>query len=384
MGQFLFLNEFMEKVIPWFRLKKVPGVGNHLCKCLIDRFQTPQNVFGASHEELTRINGVSKQLAGAILSPYAEDDIKREIDIAFKLNCQIITLADPQYPALLSHIHDPPPYIYVKGELGNTKNSIAVVGSRQASGYGISIAKKLSTDLSLLGLTVVSGMALGIDAAAHEGALLANGKTIAVLGSGLGVIYPHENKAFFDRIIKTGAVISELPVMEQPNSYNFPARNRIISGMTLGTVVVEAAQKSGSLITARLAAEQGREVFAVPGSINSLKSAGTHNLLKQGAKLVASAKDIIEELPPFSYISSNENINVDATKEQDQSASLDMTPEEIKIYKLIEPYPVHIDDISQKSGMEVGKLAGILLNLELRGIVNQMPGKYFYMSEDKH
>jgi DNA processing protein len=367
----------MEKILPWLALKNVPGVGNHLFKSLMDRFGDPQKVFEASEHDLLGIEGISKQLAGAILSFHAGDDIKREIDATAGQNCQMVTLADPQYPTLLRCIHDPPPYIYVKGNLADTEKSMALVGSRQASSYGIAVAKRLGMDLALLGLVVVSGMARGIDAAAHDGALSAKGNTIAVLGSGLGIVYPPENEKLFHRIIESGAVISEFPIMEPPNAYNFPARNRIIAGMTLGTVVVEAAAKSGSLITARLAADQGREVFAVPGSINSAKSSGVHNLLKQGAKLVTSVNDIIEEFPRLMF----DAVSKEPQEREDHGANvnpmLPMTPEESCIFNLIEPYPIHIDELSQKAGLGIGPLAGILLNLELKGVVTQMPGKYF-------
>jgi DNA processing protein len=223
-------------------------------------------------------------------------------------------------------------------------------------------------------------MARGIDTAAHIGAISANGQTIAVLGSGLGVIYPPENRRLYDEIIENGAVISEFPIMEGPNAYNFPARNRIISGMTLGTLVVEAAQRSGSLITARLAGEQGREVFAVPGNINSAKSTGAHNLLKQGAKLVACAEDVIEEFYQFQNKVNKEDTLSEKKSEAVTRLSPDLTGDESAIYRVLEPYPIHIDALSQQTGMHVGKLSIILLNLELKGLVSQSPGKYFTIS----
>jgi len=368
----------MEKILPWVALKNVSGVGNYLFKRLIDRFQTPDRVFCAAKTELMSVEGVSNRLAISIKAHHIFDAAKKEIERAEKNKCRIITLNDPEYPPLLLNIHDPPPYIYVHGSLENTQHSIAIVGSRSASSYGLSMAKRLSGELSSLGLPIVSGMARGIDTAAHQGALAANGKTIAVLGSGLGIIYPPENRQLFYKIIESGAVVSEFPMMEEPNAYNFPARNRIISGITMGTLVVEAAKKSGSLITARLAGEQGREVFAVPGNINSLKSTGTHNLLKQGAKLVACAQDVVEEFYQLA----------DAVKENsrpgkgssDAGGAITLSEEEARIYDMLEPYPIHIDALSQKSNFEIGKLAGLLLNLELKGIVSQSPGKYFTIS----
>jgi DNA processing protein len=367
----------MEKFLPWLALKHVPGVGNHLYKSLIERFDNPWKVFEASLQDLESMEGIGRQLATTILSFRPGDEIRREIDAATAQKCRIVTLTDPCYPVLLREIHDPPPYLYVKGDLGDTQKSIAVVGSRQASTYGVAVANRLGRDLASMGMVVISGMARGIDAAAHEGALAAKGKTIAVLGSGLGVVYPRENEKLFYRIVESGAVVSEFPVMEPPNAYNFPARNRIIAGMTLGTVVVEAAARSGSLITARLAAEQGREVFAVPGSVHSAKSSGVHNLLKQGAKLAAAAEDIIEEFPRLQLEAA-----LNASPRQNENAAVfppapAMTPEESAVYRFLEAYPVHIDALSQKTGMPVGRMTGILLTLELRGIITQMPGKYF-------
>jgi len=374
----------MKHIQPWLALKNVTGIGNHLYKRLLDQFKEPEQVFNANKSALMMVAGVSDRIAGAIKGFRFSDSLKKEIELAKKQQCRIITFSDPEYPPLLHHISDPPPYIYVKGCLDNTDRSVAIVGSRNASSYGKSMAMILSRDLAVRGLNIVSGMARGIDTAAHLGAISAKGKTIAVLGSGLGVIYPPENRRLYDEIIENGAVISEFPIMEGPNAYNFPARNRIISGMTLGTLVVEAAQRSGSLITARLAGEQGREVFAVPGSVNSAKSTGAHNLLKQGAKLVASAEDVIEEFYQFQ----NKAIIKDTLPEErsntEKSLLPDLTGDELIIYKVLEPYPVHIDELSRQTGMDVGRLSIILLNLELKGLVNQHPGKYFIISGEKN
>ncbi len=356
-------------------LKHVPGVGPHVCKILVERFGSPENVFNASLKELESVPGVSRQSALAISGFRPPDGLKRELDAAVSNQCRIITYADREYPSLLRVIHDPPPYLYVKGDVTFTDQSMAVVGSRQASSYGISVSKRMAGDLASLGWTVVSGLARGIDAAAHEGALAANGNTVAVLGCGLGVIYPPENKRLFCRIVESGAVISEFPMMAPPNAYHFPARNRIIAGMCLGVLVVEAAAKSGSLITARLAAEYGRDVFAVPGSIHSAKSSGVHGLLKQGAKLVASVQDIIEEFPALCRADAPSQSNPPHAQADPPAVAL--TCEESEIYRQLEAYPVHIDALCQKSRMTIGQLAGILLNLELKGFILQMPGKYF-------
>jgi DNA processing protein len=301
-----------------------------------------------------------------------------ELDHSARKGYGIIPLTHRDYPRLLREIPDPPPYLYVSGKLSNSALKIAVVGSRNATGYGLATTRSLCAGLAAMGITIVSGMARGIDTAAHEGALAAGGETIAVLGSGLERIYPAENRKLFHRISKNGAVVSEFSLKTEPEGHNFPLRNRIISGMSLGTVVVEATKKSGSLITARLAAEQNREVFAVPGSIQSFKSTGTHTLIKQGAKLVEHAQDIVEELAPYfhgiQYPASDSPGDVDAVPAP-------LSGDESMVYEALEPYPIHIDELSRKISIESGKLSGILLKLELNGMVMQSPGKYFSLSE---
>jgi DNA processing protein len=222
-----------------------------------------------------------------------------EIERALRQGCRLVTLTDPDFPLLLREIPDPPPFLYVRGDLAGCPRPIAVVGSRNATAYGVETTHRICKDLAGLGFTVVSGMALGIDAAAHEGALSGQGRTVAVLGSGLDNIYPPQHRRLAERIAGSGAVISEFPLQAGPEAHHFPVRNRIISGMSLGTVVVEATKDSGSLITARLAAEQNREVFAVTGSIQSFKSMGTHTLIKEGATLVENVQDIVAELGHF-------------------------------------------------------------------------------------
>lgn len=379
----------MDPVQPWFALKDVPGVGNFVFKRLLDRFGDPQAVFQADPAALAEVEGVGGRIAGAIRRYRLTDAVKREMDLAAAHGCRIHTLVDAAYPALLREISDPPPFLYARGRLCPMENSIAVVGSRNATSYGLSMARRLGADLAALGLPVVSGMARGVDTAAHEGALSAGGVTVAVLGCGLGVIYPPENRGLFDRITEAGAVISELPIMEPPNTYNFPARNRIIAGMTLGTVVVEAARQSGSLITARLAAEQGREVFAVPGSIHSQKSTGAHNLLKQGAKLVTGVDDVVEEFYHLRqrFASQNQPENPADTRTPPPNASAGpaagLSDAENRLLGLLDAYPVHMDELCDRSGLESGKIAGILLTLELKGMIVSHPGKYFTVSGEK-
>jgi len=346
----------MEKNLTWFTLKSVPGIGNHLFKKLIELFKTPEAIFGASAEDLLRIEGMTGRIVSSLGKYKIPDKVKRDYDLTMKRGYGIVTMSDPQYPPLLLEIPDPPPFLYVHGRLEKSIKNIAVVGSRNASSYGIETTKRLCSSLAARGITIVSGMARGIDTSAHKGALDGNGKTIAVLGSGFERVYPAENRGLFDRIAENGAVISEFPLHTEPEAYNFPIRNRIISGVSLGTIVVEATKKSGSLITARLAAEQNREVFAVPGNVQSFKSIGTHTLIKQGAKLVEHAQDVIEEFESIPGMSSGD-INQSGEKEEDKLPPM-------------------------TTSIEPGKLSGILLKLELMGLVEQAPGKLFSLKKD--
>ncbi len=371
-------NLVMRTLFSWFALKAVSGIGNHLFKRLLDRFSSPSLVFEAPQEDLLQVNGITPRIVTAIKAHNIPEPVKKDFDLVMKKGYQIVTMSDPAYPSLLLQIPDPPPFLYVFGNLCNSIRNIAVVGSRNATSYGISITKRLCEELAALDFTIVSGMAVGIDTAAHTGALTGKGKTIAVLGSGLEKVYPHKNLKLFHKIAEKGAVISEFPLLEAPEPHNFPIRNRIISGISLGTVIVEATQKSGSLITARLAAEQGREVFAVPGNINSFKSIGTHSLIKQGAKLVENTQDILEELSPLITDDSLNNKIKHKDKPEDKIAKPpSLSSEESLVFTGLGHYPVHIDDLSRKISMEPGKLSGILLKLELQGIVNQAPGKFF-------
>ena len=368
----------MESCLPWMILKNVPGIGNHLYKRLLERFETPERVFSATKDELLGVDGITSRLISNIYRRSTPDWIKKDLDLVQKKHYSIVTMANPAFPPLLHQIPDPPPFLYVFGTIDDIKDPIAVVGSRNATDYGIDTTHRLCSDLASLGMTIVSGMARGIDTAAHVGALSAKGKTVAVLGSGLERIYPRENRKLFYQIAENGAVISEFPLHEEPKALNFPQRNRIISGMSLGTVIVEAARKSGSLITARMAAEQGREVFAVPGSIQSFKSAGTHGLIKQGAKLVDYAGDIVEEL---SHLLSFKPDIGRLNPAEKGSAQASLSPDEQAVLNTLEAYPIHIDDLIRKTSLDAGKLAGILLMLEIAGLVRQSPGKRFSRPE---
>ncbi len=359
----------------WFRLRSVTGIGDLLFRRLLLRFATPEAVFAARDDALLAVDGVSARVVDALRrTPANRDAVRRELDRAAHLGIRIVTQRDPDYPWLLLEIPDPPPFVYVRGDLTRSSCPVAVVGSRNATPYGRNTTKRLCRELAGHTITVVSGMARGIDTAAHEGVLEADGTTVAVLGSGLECIYPPENRRLFERIAETGAVISEFPLAAGPEAHHFPKRNRIISGMSVGTVVVEATRRSGSLITARLAAEQNREVFAVPGSVDSFKSIGTHGLIKNGAKLVTQVGDILEELPAWAR---SEAQPPAPTAAADRSGGPPLAKDETAVLDSLTAYPVHVDDLTRRLRLEPGHLISILLALELKGLVRQDPGKLF-------
>jgi len=369
----------VDNILPWFALKSVPGIGDLLFKRLIDRFESPELVFNATRKDLGEVDSITPRLTAAIKQHKIGDSVKKDLDLVMQKGYKIVTMADTEYPPLLLQIPDPPPFLYVFGRLNGSIRNLAVVGSRNATQYGMSTAQRLCHDLVKLDMTITSGMAVGIDSAAHQGALMGKGTTIAVLGSGLDRIYPKQNRKLFHQIAEDGAVISEFSLKTEPDAHNFPKRNRIISGMSLGTVVVEATKRSGSLITARMAAEQNRDVFAVPGSIQSFKSTGTHTLIKQGAKLVEHAQDIMEELSHVIKAPVEKNTALDNKTKKISRLSSD----ERRVFESLEPYPVHIDDIARTLSIEAGRLSSILLQLELKGIAQQSPGKFFLTTEKK-
>ena len=355
------MGDGKKETLYWVALSMVPGIGPVLFKRLLSRFEDPERVFKVSIPSLKAVEGIGDRLGTEIRSFSRWEDAEEELAKAERYGAAIVTMVDSMYPKNLLNIYDPPPYLYVKGQINFDERSIAVVGSRFASSYGKITTEGLSRDLAKNGLTVVSGMARGIDTAAHKGAIAAGGRTVAVLGSGIDVIYPPENRELYEEICRHGAVVSELPMGTEPLSENFPARNRIISGISLGVVIVEASLRSGSLITASCAAEQGRDVFAVPGNINSNGSKGTNRLIKEGAKLVEGVGDILDE---FSVVPASSCMTVDLSR--DEMAVMEVLAE-----------PVHIDEVASLSGMDVRSVSAILLNLELSGAIRQLPGMVF-------
>ena len=354
-------------------LNMVPGIGSLRMRRLVDAFGSLQALWEAPREALSRVDGIGPELAHRLdLARRDEAAVLREVEAADRLQASIVTLEEAAYPATLRTIHDPPLALYVRGAWREALDApcVAVVGSRHASLYGLRIAERLAHDLALRGVTVVSGMARGIDAAAHRGTLAAAGRTLAVLGSGLGRVYPPEHVDLAGQIIERGgALVSEYPMGMPPLAQNFPRRNRVISGLSLGVVVVEAAQCSGALITADCALEQGREVFAVPGPVDATTSHGTHELLRQGARLVVSVEDILEELRLTPQPA------VPAEMADQRAAPLD-GPEALLMAQLTVE-PTHIDALAASSGLAADQAAELLLRLELRGLIAQRPGKYF-------
>ncbi len=366
-------------------LKFVEGVGNITFDRLILKFGSPGRVFQQSARDLMQVEGVHRKTAEGIASFKSWDRVDRELELAYKYNVDIITIHDSSYPELLRSIYDRPSLLYIKGKLISDEACIAVVGSRRASTYGKFTTENFCRELVSNGLNVVSGMARGIDTAAHRGALSGRGRTIAVLGSGLDIIYPSENMELSERIAESGAVISEFPFGTQPLASNFPARNRIISGIAIGTIVMEATEKSGSLITARFALEQGREVFAVPGSIDHPGSRGTHRLIKEGAKLVENVQDILDEIA--TRIKLGQTAAEVGCTEAPKPDFMDKIsepfpagiPEKISeaVLKALAQEPLHIDAIISTTELGSNTVLDCLFRLELHGYVQQMPGMIF-------
>ncbi|MFA5145391.1 MAG: DNA-processing protein DprA [Candidatus Omnitrophota bacterium] len=351
-------------------LNLVSDIGSIRLNKLLEFFHKPENILKASPEELTAVSGIGEKTAHKIRS-LKKEELDKEFSLAKKHGLKILTLDDSGYPENLKNIPDPPIVLYVKGELkAEDKFSIGIVGSRRASFYGLDNARKFALDLADKGLTIVSGMARGIDTYAHRGALKAGGRTIAVLGSGFNNIYPQENKGLAEEISGSGAVISEFPINMLPLRQNFPRRNRLISGISLGILVAEAARNSGALITADFALEQGREVFALPGKVDSSTSYGTNELIKQGAKLVSCLDDILEELLVAPL---NKNCKPQAAPEECSPVN----DEERRVYELIKKQSILMDEIAERTSFDIPKISDILLKLEIKKLVRQLPGKQF-------
>ena len=371
----------------WLGLAHVEGLGLRTAHKLIEHFGSPESVYSAPIRELESC-GLTARLAGRLHAGAGLTEAEREIVAAEKAACRLVTYSSDDYPDLLQQIADPPLALYVHGEVSLlSQYAVAIVGTRRPTAYGNAVAQRLASDLARRQLVIVSGLARGIDSMAHRGALEAQGKTIAVLGCGVDVTYPRENKRLAERIAESGAVVSEFPLGTSPQPENFPIRNRIISGLALGVVIVEAAEYSGSLITARLASEQDREVYAVPGNITSAQSFGPNLLIKQGAKLVDGWSDVIEEfpaairmhlMPPPATSQSADDEQQPSLFEASVGAAAALSGDSKTVYEALRPdQAMFVDAICVTVSLPQPRVLSALLELEMSGLVRQLPGKNF-------
>lgn len=364
--------------LSWLALALTPGLASRLSARLLKRFESPEVVFRASLGDLESCH-LPAPVAQAIVRKEAFKRAEKELAGVQKIaGCALLNWTEPEYPQTLLQIYDPPVLLYVRGDTQVLNlPSLSIVGTRKPTLYGTQMAQRLGRDLAARGLVIVSGMARGIDAIGHQGAMDAHGRAIGVLGTGIDVCYPKENKKLYEKVLERGAIISEFPLRTHPAPENFPVRNRIVAGMPLGVVVVEGAQYSGSLITARLAMEFGREVFGVPGNVTQPVSFAPNQLIKQGAKLVTNGEDVIEELPTPIRAAL-----VQAEKPEAEQRNLllaaSLNSSEKKIYDLLNvEESSHIDDIVERSSLNSSEVLATLFDLEMKGIVRQLPGKQF-------
>jgi DNA processing protein len=368
----------LDSSLSWLALSLTPGLASRLSARLLRRFDSPEGVFRASLAELEACN-LPGSVAQAVFKKEAFKRAEKELAAVLRIaGCRLLNWTEPEYPQSLLQIYDPPVMLYVRGDpqILNLP-SISIVGTRKPTLYGTQLAQRLGRDLAARGLVIVSGMARGIDAIGHQGAMAANGRAIGVLGTGIDICYPKENKKLYEKVLERGAIIGEFPLGTHPAPENFPVRNRIVAGMPLGVVVVEGAQYSGSLITARLAMEFGREVFGVPGNVTQPASFAPNQLIKQGAKLVAGADDVIEELPTPVRAALVQAEQPEA-EQRNLLLAASLNTSEKKLYELLSAEePRHIDDIVERSGLNSSEVLATLFDLEMKGIIRQLPGKQF-------
>jgi DNA processing protein len=356
-------------------LNLIEGVGPVRVRQLLEHFGEAPAVLAASRSQLLQVRGIGEDTADAIAGWQKTVDLTGELKRVADFGCRVVIQSDDEYPAMLREIYDPPIVLYVRGALNaKDKNAVAMVGSRQTTHYGIETARKLAYQLAYVGVTVVSGGARGIDSAAHQGALAAKGRTVCVLGTGINIVFPPENKDLFERIAENGAVITQFAFNRNGDKQSFAIRNRIVAGMTLGAVVVEADLHSGALITANFATEYGRQVFAVPGRIDSPRSKGCHDLIKKGAKLCESAEDILSE---FEYLFPTSN-KPPSPGETGVLPALELSENEQKAFDTLKAQDeTSIDEVIRKSGLPASAVSVALLSLEMKRVVKQLPGKLF-------
>jgi DNA processing protein len=368
----------LDSSLPWLALALTPGLASRLSARLLKRFGSPDAIFRAPLSDLEGCR-LPAPVAQAVYKKESFKRAEKELTATRNIDrCRLINWTDPEYPKNLLQIYDPPVLLYVRGdaEVLNLP-CISIVGTRRPTLYGTQMAQSLGRDLSARGLVIVSGMARGIDAIGHQGSMAANGRAIGVLGTGIDVCYPKENKKLYEKVLERGAIISEFPLHTHPAPENFPIRNRIVAGMPLGVIVIEGAQYSGSLITARLAMEFGREVFGVPGNVTQPVSFAPNQLIKQGAKLVTNAEDVIEELPTPVRAALTKAEQPEA-EQRNLLVAASLNPTEKKLYDLLSSdESSHIDEIVERSGLNSSEVLATLFNLEMKGIVRQSPGKRF-------
>jgi DNA processing protein len=366
-----------EASLSWLALTLTPGIAARLSARLLNEFGSPENVFRASLTALESCR-VPAPVAQSIFKKQTFWRAEKEVAAIRRIGCRTLHWREPEYPQSLLQIYDPPVMLYVRGDVSVLNApSLSIVGTRRPTVYGTQMAERMGRDLAKRGLAIVSGLARGIDAIAHGGATSAGGRAIGVLGTGIDVCYPKENKKLYEKVLERGAIVSELPTGSHPAPENFPVRNRIIAGMPLGVVIVEGKEHSGSLITARLAMEFGREVFGVPGNVTQEVSFAPNQLIKQGAKLVTSAEDVIEELPTPVRAALVQAETVGA-EQRNLLAVEGLNPSEQKIYAMLSAdEPRHIDDLVENTGLNSSDVLATLFTLEMKGIIRQLPGKQF-------
>jgi DNA processing protein len=356
----------------------IEGMGPVRARLLMERFGTAPGILAASKSQLLQVKGIGDETAEAIAKWESKVPLNEELQRISQFGCHVLTQEDEDYPSLLKEIYDPPLVLYVKGTLTQKdKNAVAVVGSRLTTSYGVETARKLAYQLAYVGVTVVSGGARGIDTAAHMGALNANGRTIAVLGTGINIVFPPENAALFERITQNGSIVTQFPFNRKADKQTFPIRNRIVAGMSLGTVVVEANLTSGAIITANMAVDQGRQVFAVPGRVDSPRSKGCHELIKKGAKLCEDAEDILSE---FEYLFPGTNRPTDPAKTH-IAHCMTLSESEQKTFNLLTHEEHTVDELIVLSGLPASVVSVALLGLELKKLAKQLPGKLYVRNE---
>jgi DNA processing protein len=362
----------MTRTEAYLVLNLLPKIGPVRVRRLLEVFGDPERILSAKAREILEVEGFGVDLAETVAGWESRVDLSRELRRIKEENLSLLTLEDALYPKLLKRIYDPPTVLYVRGQLTERDhNALAIVGSRHTTQYGLATSKKLAFQLAYAGYTVLNGLARGIDTAAHEGALASKGRTVAVIGAGLGKLYPPENKALAEKITEQGAVVSEFPVDYPPDRQSFPLRNRIVSGWSCGVIVTEAPMRSGALITAQQAAEQGRTVYAVPGNIDRPSSHGCNKLIQDGAKLIMDGADVLDDLMTLFPTQPH------APKMEESKPSATLAGDEEKVYAALGTSETHINELGEKTGLAMPTISATLMKLEMKRVVKPLPGKFY-------